>query len=213
MRILPGLAAAFPVLLAACGSTALALPEQPVDRAATCGIVAAAEARSATKNVQAPLPFAVHERIVHYALLAASEGGDYSAETAGVVSRRMSELQDRVTAGDWQDLVPACKAAFPAAEKNEAALPEDRFDAQLQCSELAEFLKRALEAQQYAYANQLAAYSNLRIKLNDAIAPGLRAAAGSDHQAQQKKRHEALSAAAHLGSPGAVMARCLERFG
>ena len=32
--------------LSACGPKALELPEQPVDRAATCGVVAAAEARA-----------------------------------------------------------------------------------------------------------------------------------------------------------------------
>jgi hypothetical protein len=202
----------FALLLAGCGSKPLALPDQPLDRAATCGIVAAAEARAATAQVNAPLPLAAHGRIVHYALLAGSEGGDFSPETAGQVSLRMSALQDRVTQGKWQALIPACKSAYPDAEKQSVALPEDRFAAQLQCSELAQFLVRALEAQKSSYVNELRSYSDLRSKLNDAIAPGLRAEAGSDFETQQKKRHEALSAAAHLGPPTAVMASCLERF-
>src|SRR4051812_9519700 len=44
-------------LLAACsGNKPLALPSDPVDRAATCAVVAAAEARVAVKNINDPLP-------------------------------------------------------------------------------------------------------------------------------------------------------------
>src|SRR5687767_11000478 len=88
------------LFLAACGPKAVALPEQPVDRAATCGVVAAAEARLATTDLQAQLPLATHGRIVHYALLAASEGGEFSAETANTVSQRMARLFEPITSGE-----------------------------------------------------------------------------------------------------------------
>jgi hypothetical protein len=200
------------MLLAACGAKTLALPEQPVDRAATCGVVAAAGGRLAT-DIKAALPLETHGRIVHYALLAASAGGTFSPEAAGTVSRRMSELQERVTGGKWQNLAPLCQAAYPAAEKIDVALPESGAEAQLQCNELADFLVTALQSQETSYGNEIGAYRKLRIKLNDAIAPALRARAGSNLEAQQKERRTALAAAAGLGTPTAVMARCIERFG
>ena len=45
------------LLLGSCGPKALTLPEDPVDRAATCGVIAAQSARLATNDIQAALPF------------------------------------------------------------------------------------------------------------------------------------------------------------
>jgi hypothetical protein len=198
--------------VAGCGPKAVVLPEQPVDRAATCGVAAAAEARLATTDLQAQLPLAVHGRIVHYALLAASEGGEFSAETANTVSQRMAKLFEPVTGGKWQALPDACRAAYPIAEKRDVTLPEDRFAAQLQCSELAEFLLTALKSQGGTYGNEIARWRGMRTRLNDAIAPGLSASAGSEWADQQKARRRALAEAAQLGTPTAVMAACHGRF-
>jgi hypothetical protein len=145
------------LLLAACGSTALALPDKPVDRAATCGIVAAAGARLAVTDVKSPLPLAEHGRIVDYALLAASASGEYDPAIAGAVSRRMQDLQDKVTEGEWKPLAAACKAAYPLAEKQDVALPEDGFERALQCNELAQYMGQALAGQASDYPNELAA--------------------------------------------------------
>ena len=210
------IAALSPALfLAACGGPkALALPADPVDRAATCGIVAAAEARLATADVKAPLSLAAQGKILHHALLAASSGGAFESEIANIVSKRMSELQESVTSGRWQDLAPACAGAFPAAAKAEAALPEGRFEAQLACSELTDFVAAALESQEVAgYGNELAEYRHLASRLNDDIAPGLSRKAGPRREAQQRVRREALARAAQMGSPVAVIGQCLERFG
>ncbi len=83
-------------LLAGCGGPkALTLPEDPIDRAATCGVVAAAEARAGSPDIKAALPFEAQGRILHHALVAASEGGSFSGQKASAVSKRMSELQGR----------------------------------------------------------------------------------------------------------------------
>jgi hypothetical protein len=205
--------AALAPILSSCGPATLSLPEQPVDRAATCGIVAAALARFATRDVAAPLPLATHGRIVHYALLAASEGGTYSADTPGAVSRRMAGLKESVTDGKWQALEPACRAAYPAAESTGIVLPEDRFEAQLQCSELGEYLYSALKAHESAYRNEIVGYRNLHLRLDEALAGALLAKAGSDVEARRALRHQALVAAGALGTPTAVMAQCMTRFG
>ena len=199
--------------LASCGGPgALALPADPVDRAATCAVVAAAAARTAVTDVQAPLPLAAQGKIFHYALIAASDRGEFRAETANRVNQRMRELEAGITGGKWQDLVPACDSAFPATGKADVALPDGRFEAQIACEELAEFASVALEGSERDFGNELAAYRRMRTELNDAIGPGLRAKAGSSTEAQSKERDRALAAAASLGSPIPVLDKCRERF-
>jgi hypothetical protein len=200
------------LLLAACGAKPLELPTDPVDRAASCGVVAAAAARTALTDVKAPLPLAAQGKIFHYALLAASEGGEFEAETANRVNKRMRALEAGITGGKWRDLIPVCDSAFPAAAKSEIVLPSGRLDAQLACEELADFTDVALEGEDLHYANKLAGYRRMRTELNDALAAGLRARAGSGSEAQSRERHRALAAAAALGSPIPVLDKCVERF-
>jgi hypothetical protein len=180
------LAAVAALLLSACSPKDLTLPEQPVDRAATCGIVA---------------------------LLAASRAGEFEPDTATAVSHRMSELQDQVIAGKWRALIPVCASAYPEVRAAAAKLPADRFEAQLACAELADFLATALASQEVSYGNELAAWSRMRRELNDALAPGLKARVGGDLKAQQRERRKALGAIARSGPPMAVMQQCSERFG
>jgi predicted small lipoprotein YifL len=199
--------------LSACGGAGpLELPADPVDRAATCGVVAAAAARTAVADVKAPLPLAEQGRIFHYALLAASRGATFEAETANRVNKRMRELEAGITGGKWSDLVPACDSAFPVAGRKDVELPAGRFEAQIACEELAEFASVALEGSEKDFGTALAGYRRMRTGLNDALAPGLRARAGSDTEAQSRERKKALAAAAALGSPIAVLDKCRERF-
>ena len=198
--------------LGGCGPKPLTLPADPVDRAAVCGVVAAATARTAVADVKAPLPLAAQGKIFHYALLAASTGEEFEAETANRVNKRMRELQESITGGKWQALAPACDSAFPAAGESQVSLPEARLDAQLQCEELAEFTSVALEGEERNYGNELAGYRRMRSALNDAMGPGLRARAGAGLEAQARERKRALAAAARLGSPIAVLDSCAERF-
>jgi hypothetical protein len=198
--------------LSACGAKSLELPGDPVDRAATCGVVAAAAARTAVTDVKAPLPLAAQGRIFHYALLAASDGGEFKAETANRINKRMRELEAGITGGKWRDLVPVCDSAFPVTARTEVKLPSGRFEAQMACEELAEFTSVALEGSEVHFGNELAGYRRMRTELNDAIAPGLRAKAGSSSEAQSRERDRALAAAAALGSPIPVLDKCVERF-
>jgi hypothetical protein len=199
--------------LSACGGPrALALPEDPVDRAATCGVVAAAAARIAVPEVKAPLPLAAQGRIFHYALVAASRSGTFEPQTANRVNERMRELEAGITGGKWRDLVPVCDSAFPVTTKRDVELPSGRFDAQIACEELAEFTSVALEGSETHFGNALAGYRRMRTELNDAIGPGLRARAGSSIEAQTRERNRALAEATSLGSPIPVLDKCRERF-
>ncbi|MGH6782037.1 MAG: hypothetical protein ACREB5_08030, partial [Sphingomonadaceae bacterium] len=55
----------FPGLLAAsaCGPKALSLPADPIEAAATCGVVAAAQAREGQTSLKAPLSMAAQGNI------------------------------------------------------------------------------------------------------------------------------------------------------
>lgn len=204
---------ALSITLAGCGGPkALSLPSEPVDRAATCAVVAAAEARLGEKDVQKSLPLAAQGRIVHYALLAASADGSFDAETANAVNARMKAVQDEVTSGKWQALSQPCRDAYPAAANGAPELPRGQLDAGLACEELAEFMANALEGQGSA-AHEVAQYRTLRRTLNDRLAPALKARVGSGFEAQQKEGRKALAKAAGLGSPTAVLDLCLKRFG
>src|SRR3546814_12858405 len=123
-------------------------PGEAYGRSATCCVGAATEARAATPDIMQPLPFTAQGRILHYALLAGGEGVEFSAETATAVNQRMSDLQEEITSGEWQSLVPACAAAFPAAEQTDVTLPADDFEAGLACDELGDFMRMALGSQE-----------------------------------------------------------------
>ena len=211
LRILASLSLA--ALLAACGPRTLSLPADPVDRAATCGVVATIEARAATPDIKAPLAFEAQEHVLHYALLAGAEEESFSTERSNAVLKRMPELQAAVVEGKWQELVPACREAFPLAQVSEVKLPGSSVDARLQCDELGDFLSRALKSQGADHAARLNDYEALARNINRTLGPGLRARAGSDLQAQREERRKALTKAARLGSPSAVMRQCVERYG
>ncbi|HEY1606746.1 MAG TPA: hypothetical protein VGF77_14230 [Allosphingosinicella sp.] len=211
-RALPALALAALALASCGGPKPLVLPADPVDRAATCGIVAAAEARSATADINQPLTIDAQGHILQHAMLAASGSGRFSVQIANAVSKRMSELQAEVTSGKWQDLEPACSAAFPTATSGEATLPKDRLDAQLGCSALAEFTASALESDRH-YAAEISRYRKLRATLSDHMGPALRARFGSDLTKQRDAGDKAMAAMAELGSPVAVLDQCLKTFG
>ena len=200
------------MLLSSCGPKTLALPEQPVDRAATCGVVAAAEARAAITDIKAPLPFEAMGRVLHYTLLAGSTGESFSPDAATDVQKKMTEFQDRITGGKWQDLIPACRSAFPATAVSEVKLPANRFEAQLGCYELNDYIGSAL-GDEASYDADLSKYQPIKDKLDAAIGSGLRGRVGGDFEAQQQERRKALATIAKAGPPSAVLRQCLDRFG
>jgi len=201
------------IALSGCGPKTLELPDDPVDRAATCGVVAAAEARAGTADIKAPLSIDSQGRILHHVLLAASADGRFQQDTAIAVSRQMQVRAEEVTAGKWQDLVPACAAAFPETQIAEPQLPEASFDAQIGCDELANFMISALGPDDSTYAKESEGYRALQRRFNQSLAPGLRSRAGSELAGQRELRAESLADMAERGSPTALLAQCIERYG
>jgi len=201
-RLNPVLAAtAAALVLSACGSRALTLPDDPIDRAATCGVIAAAQARAAVSDVKEALPFEAQGRVLHFALLGGSDGESFSQDRAAAVNARMSELQEAIVDGEWEGLIEPCREAFPAAASEQVTLPEGR-EALLGCDELGEFISRAMARQGGDYGNELAEYAGFN-----------RAMDQRSVTASPEERSAALAAIVQAGSPMAVMSECMQRYG
>lgn len=203
------------LVLAGCGPKELALPDDPVDRAATCGVVTAAAARAGVADIKAPLPFEQQGKIMHYAMLAASEGKAFDSARAAAVVDRMSALESGITGGKWQTLVQPCAGAYPATQaKGPVTLPADPQQAETGCYALAAFLAKALGSQDAAYGDRLAQYGAMNRALDPKIGAAL-AKRGIDSKSERASgmRAEALAKMVKLGPPMTVMARCLEKYG
>jgi len=208
--LVPALALA----LSACGAPKLALPADPVGRAATCGVVAAAEGRAANpQQVSAPLSFERQGQIIHYALLAGAEGDHFSHNTAAAVVERMQAIQEDVTDGKWQALIQPCQAAFPQADPAQpVTLPRDPLEAEMGCYTLSKFMMRALAAQGNAYEEQLVRFGALGRALDPKIARALDRRGIRSEGARQAQSDAALATAAKIGSPAKVMDACTNRY-
>ena len=213
MRAAAALFPAVSLTLAACGPKQLALPDDPIDRAATCGVVAVAKARKDVNTIQGPLPFDAQLGVIHYALLAGAGDKGFSQEEAAAVAKRMPELADTVTAGKWEALEPACAEAFPAsAPKAPPTLPGPKAEQQLGCFMLADFLRTALASQDANYGDQLSTLGALRRSLDTKLGARFAAKGQSDADAQKSARDTALGDMARAGPPAPMLKLCLAQF-
>jgi len=199
------------LMMAGCAKQGPTFPTDPLDQAATCGVVAAAGEREAA-GAKGELPADAQARILHYAMLYASSGKALDPDKVNAVSRRMPALADQTIQGKWQKLRPACASAFPATQVKQPVLPAKPFDAMLQCDALAEFLRRALADQGPTYGTAANAYGAFIDKLDPKLSVALRAAGLHNGDALQRKKQEELAAAAKLGPPPAVIQACKKAY-
>ena len=208
---LGSLAAIGALLLASCsGAEKPVLPSDPVERAATCAVVAELDERQQAGT--APLPFAAHEHVLHYALLAGSTGESFSPETTNAVIARIKEIRPQVAESKWEKILPECRIAFAEAWTFNIELPKDRFDSKIQCDELGKFLARTLRKHHEEDPVRAAAYAKMAANLDYRLSPGLRVRAGDEAATQMSVRRKALAAAAKLGRPTQVMELCIQRY-
>jgi hypothetical protein len=214
MRAASALITITALALAGCGKPKLALPDDAVGKAATCGVVAAADARAANpQSVAAPLAFDRQAQIIHYALLAGAQSEAFSTDTASAVVQKMQEVQEDVTSGDWKALVQPCQTAFPEADiARPVSLPTSAGDTQVGCYTLGKFMARALSVQGSAYEQQLLAYGKLGRDLDPKVARTFDQRGIRSDEARQTSRDKQLSKFAKLGSPAKVMEACVTRF-
>lgn len=214
MRALIAFTPVVALALAGCGTPKLALPDDLIGKAATCGVVAAADARAENpQNVAGELPFERQAQIIHYALLAGAQSEEFSTDMASAVVQKMQEIQEDVTGSDWKALVQPCKTAFPETDlARPVSLPEAAAEAQVGCYALGKFMMRALSVQGNAYEKQLLAYGKLGRDLDPRISHGFDQRGIRSDEARQTAREKALSKFAKLGSPAKVLDACTTRF-
>jgi len=200
------------LLLAACGQKVPKFPSDPLDQAATCGVIAAAGEREAA-GAKGELPADAQARILHYAMLHASTGKMLDPDKVNAVSKRMPALFDQTIQGNWKTLQPTCASAFPATQVKQPVLPAKPLDAMLQCDALAEFLRKALADQGATYGAAANAYGAFIDKLDPKMSVALRAAGLRNGDALRTKKLEELAAAAKLGPPPAVIDACEKKYG
>jgi hypothetical protein len=201
------------LLASGCGPKPLTLPEDPVERAATCGVIAAANARNGQTDVKTPLTLEQQASILHYALLGGGAGKDFSQDRVAVVVQRMPELEGAITEGKWQELIQPCREAFPETALGKPVdLPKDAAEARLSCYMMAEFLTKSLGQHEAALGEQLAEYGAMNRKLDSKIGVSQAGQGLSKDQARDERR-EGLGRAAHLGPPAEVMKACVAKFG
>lgn len=201
-----------PLVLAGCGEKPAALPGDPIRRAATCGVVAAADARRAG-GVDAKLTIEQQGHILHYALLAGAEGGSFDKGRSAAVVNAMPALGDKVTAGAWESLIAECAAAYPASRPAQGiTLPSDALAAQAGCHDLADFMTTALRAQEANFVDRMRAYDGLKRALDPKMGVTLKARGLNQVQANAA-RAKALAALVTLGPPTAVLDQCVKKFG
>lgn len=199
-------------LLAGCGGggSSSLLPADPIQRAATCSVVTAANARARLKEIGAQLPVADQGAVLRPALLAGAEGESFAADRTGLVVEAMPATGDRVKPDDLPELTPLCAAAFPPTP-SPAALPEDALTAALGCDELGDFMRRALGSQG-DYQEATSGYLRLNHALDDRL-PGLLAARGISGMGEtQAEARKAMAAIVKLGEPTALLDACAKRY-
>lgn len=200
---------AIPLLLATgCAKQTLALAEDPVERAATCGVVAAAQARTSAPTIGDPLSMEGQGNVLRHALLAGAQAERFSNEAADAVVKRMPALVDQITEAKWKDLIAPCAQAYPVAQ---TALPEDPLTAALGCDALSGFMRDALSAGG-DYEEALFEYSRMERAVDGLIAPMLDRRGIVSEDARTVQRQKALSAIAKAGHPAKVMDACVARY-
>jgi hypothetical protein len=201
-----------PLVLAGCAKKQTSLPDDPIQRAATCGVVAAAEARQAG-GVDAKLTIEQQGHILNYALLAGSEGGRFDRGRSAAVVNAMPKLGDKVTAGKWEQLGPECAGEYPQTKPVESvALPRDPLMAQAGCHDLSEFITTALRSQENNFLDHMRAYDAMERKLDTRMGATLKAR-GLNQARANEERAKALALVATLGPPTTVLDQCVKKFG
>ena len=201
-----------PLLLAGCGHRQAGLPDDPIQRAATCGVVAAADARRAG-GIDAKLTIEQQGHILHYALLAGAEGGRFDRTRSAAVVNAMPALGDKVTARKWEPLIGECASAYPASRAAESvALPSDALTAQAGCHDLADFVTTALRTQEGNFIDRMRAYDGLKRALDPKMGATLKARGLGLAQANEA-RAKALAAVVALGPPTTVLDQCVKKYG
>ena len=172
--------------------------------------MSAADARLNAPDRKADLDFDAQTRVLHYAMLAGSEGHGFSATRASAVVGRMNDLQEQIVGNSWKELIAPCDRAYPAVHKTSGiALPKSAFDAELGCYSLGDFLEKTVSSTDPRTQDRFAALETMKHELDGPIGSALKARGADKAQALKQA---ALAGMTRLGAPAAVMSICTGRF-
>jgi hypothetical protein len=202
-----------PLALAACAKKPAGLPEDPIKPAATCGVVAAADARRALGSVDAKLSIEQQGHILQYALMEGAADGSFDRTRSAAVVNAMPQLGDKVTGGKWEPLVGECADAYPATRPVESVtLPSDPLTVQAGCHDLSDFITTALRSQESNYIDRMRAYDAMERKLDNRMGATLKARGLNQLQANEA-RAKAFAKVVTLGPPIVVLDQCVKKYG
>lgn len=207
------LVAALPLaaMLSSCGGAPATLPAETAQRAATCGVVAANQARATITDIKAPLSAAQQGEVLRPALLYGADGEEFSRDRAAEVVNAMPKLGEDLSEKDIAALAPQCAEAYPPAP-TPVKLPDDPLTAAMGCDQLSDFMRQALGAQGAAYTEQLNEYFALNQALDKQLAPLLSNKGISGVTESEAQGRKALGAIVKLGQPTAVLNACTARY-
>jgi hypothetical protein len=197
--------------LASCGTKTPSLPTDPIERAASCGVIAAATERGAA-GAKGSLSADAQMRIFHYPLLAGAQAASFDHARADAVFKRMPDLFDQTIKGEWQTHQPECAAAYPATAIDAPTLPTAPLDSVAQCYALANFMRKALGGLGGSFEQAGSRYGIFATKLDPRLSTALTRAGIRSDEARKAHADAALSAAAKLGQPQAVLAACEKKY-
>ena len=201
-------AMALAISVGACASAPLELPEESLERAATCTAVRTLELR-AGKAEEGPLSFAGFTEIVHFGMMHASEDAvRVDLERLAAVQRRAEDEVRSLDGENWLSLVEACNAAFPETQKDPAPLLSDAFEAGMTCYAFGDFLARASAANFPHEQRSLAAMAERALA---AAQPVLRQRARDEADARRISEGYA-ARAFNAGRPTSLVGQCQRRF-
>lgn len=199
-------------LLAACGGASGTLPEAAAQRAATCGVITANQARATIADIKAPLSAAQQGAVLRPALLYGSEGEEFSRDRVAEVVGAMPALGESFSEEDIRKLAPQCAQAYPAPP-TPVKLPDDPLTAAMGCDQLSDFMRQALSGvNASSYKENFDAYFALNQALDKRLAPLLSQRGIRGVEASEAQGRKAMAAIVKLGEPTAVLDECSARY-
>jgi hypothetical protein len=201
------LASAVALVASGCTRPAGQLPEDRLERAATCAAVRALEL-SAGRTEEGPVSFEGFTEILHFAMLAAAEDGvQVDLQRLFTVSRRAPAVMAQIEADEWRPLVEPCNAAFAETQRPAQPLPPDPYEAGLTCFGLADFLARTATD----YPAERRELADLAGRALQAAQPTLRQRASDNGEAQRLAGGYA-ARGFKSGRPASLLGQCRRRF-
>jgi hypothetical protein len=193
---------------------ALALPGDPVERAATCSGAYLARAQLQPGFEQNGISEEDMSRVIHPAYIDAGSSGQVEQgrlELSGNKSPlKAAEFRKN---GKAEAAIAACEQAYPALRRGSfKALPADDVTARAVCAATAGALAQTYEATEGVRSERMPQIARLMVELVDPVTADFERKGITDLEAMNGELRRALAESMRSGPPGEVVTACLARF-